>query len=218
MGRGKKSVLESIAEPERNCEPKCCFDCFCHRELSNQTGPCHHTRNKLVLKPSAHSRSPATLQSLCLAFLSLEDGFRRLSAHRLDGEGWKEKCSGPIGGPAAKSSSAAALKGWRKVSAMVAGGLCPGSFVWSAAGVRSPVQCKQTYQIDLCPVAGLSPLPQARPDTSRARSLHSSIPPPQIIDPLSGDYTHCHGGINRRHPRSSDTHKRHVSSHTHTPQ
>lgn len=40
---------------------------------------------KPVVKPSAHSQSAATFQSLCSAFLSLEDGFRRLSAHRLDG-------------------------------------------------------------------------------------------------------------------------------------
>jgi len=53
------------------------------------------------------SQFPATLQSLCLAFLSLENGLRQLRAHRLGGERWKEKCKWPIGGPAANSSIAA---------------------------------------------------------------------------------------------------------------
>ncbi|KAK1898876.1 Arginine-glutamic acid dipeptide repeats protein, partial [Dissostichus eleginoides] len=47
------------------------------------------------------------------------------------------------------------------------------------------------------------------------QSLFSALaPPPHIIDPLSGDYTHCHGRINMRHPRSKETHKKRVSTNT----
>lgn len=131
------------------------------------------------MKQSAHSQSPAILQSLCcLAFLSLEDGFRRLSAHRLDGEGWKEKCNRPIGGPAANSSFAAVQKrDGGVVLRWWPGDSVPGHLYGRLLGVNSPMQRKQTCRIDLCPVAELSPLPQAQSDTSRACSLHSSPHP-----------------------------------------
>lgn len=68
----------------------------------------HHTRHSWLCSIETFSSVPInTLQSLCLVFLSLEDGFRQLSLYRLDGKEWKERCSGPIGRPAAKSSSAA---------------------------------------------------------------------------------------------------------------
>jgi len=45
--------------------------------------------------------------------------------------------------------------GWVLVAAS---GLCLGLFVWSAAGANSPVQGKQTRQIDLYLVAEPTPL------------------------------------------------------------
>lgn len=74
----------------------------------------------------------------------------------------------------------------------------------------------QTLQIDVHPVAEVSLFPQTQPDTFRAffkKNIFTPPPPlskhsmpPQIIDLLPGDYTHCHKGINKRHPGSSDTH------------
>lgn len=74
----------------------------------------------------------------------------------------------------------------------------------SADGASQPAS--QPLQIDVYPVAELWPFPQAQPDTFRAflkklniYLLLSPFPPllctpPQIIDLLPGDYTHCHRG------------------------
>lgn len=158
--------------------------------------------HKLVLKSSAHSQSLATLQSLCLAFLSLEDGFRRLSAHRLDGEGWKEKCNGPAGAPTAKSSSAAVFE--KRMEEYVYGGgrgtvsqvICIVG-CYRVDGGWGTARCSASRHTKSISALWLSsPLPRAWPDTSRACSLLQPPlhPLPQIIDPLSGDYSHCHGG------------------------
>lgn len=154
------------------------------------------TRVKIVWKQSA---APSRL---CLASLSLQNGFGQLRAHRLGGEGWKERCNQPGGRPAANSSSAAVEKGSRSVSAMVVKGLARALYMVGCWSVR------QTLLIDLYPVAELSALPQAKADTSAACSLHWSNPQPQIIDHLAGDFTHYHVGINSRHPTSErETHK-----------
>ena len=73
----------------------------------------------------------------------------------------------------------------KSVSMVVDRGLCPRSFGWLADEANSLMLCKQTFQIDPCPVLELLPLPQAKPDTFRAYSVYLCTPTtPDYRSPL----------------------------------
>lgn len=123
---------------------------------------------------------------------------------------------GRIGGPPAKSSAAAVLKKNGGVCLRQWPGDCvPGHFCGRLLGQTA--QCSASRHSKSICAPWLSSHHFLRPGQTPPEPVLYTHPPspPQIIDPLSGDYAHCHGGINRRHPRSSDTHKKHVGTHIH---